>query len=67
LLKNKLLHDLIGDVFCLFPILSTLHFYPLFHLAHHQYTNDPTRDPDLVTLGGSKMVGRLCGSGTSPW
>src|SRR5262249_55868656 len=33
--------------------------YRLFHLAHHQYTNDPTRDPDLVTLGGSKMVERF--------
>src|SRR6516162_8954192 len=59
LLKNKLLNDLIGDVFCLFPILSTVHFYRLFHLAHHQYTNDPTRDPDLATLGGSKMVERF--------
>ncbi len=56
LLGNKLLNDLVGDVFCLFPILSTLHFYRLFHLAHHQYTNDPARDPDLVTLGASKMV-----------
>jgi fatty acid desaturase len=59
LLKNKLLNDLIGDVFCMFPILSTLHFYRIFHLAHHQFTNDPTRDPDLVTLGGSKMVERF--------
>jgi Fatty acid desaturase len=58
-LKNKLLNDLIGDVFCLFPILSNIHFYRLFHLAHHQYTNDPSRDPDLVTLGGSKMVERF--------
>ena len=59
LLKNKVLNDLIGDVFCMFPILSTIHFYRLFHLAHHQYTNDPTRDPDLVTLGGSRMVERF--------
>jgi fatty acid desaturase len=40
-------------------VLSTIHFYRLFHLAHHQYTNDPRRDPDLVTLGGSKMVERF--------
>jgi fatty acid desaturase len=59
LLKNKILNDLIGDVFCMFPILATIHFYRLFHLAHHQYTNDPTRDPDLVTLGGSRMVERF--------
>ncbi len=43
----------------MFPILSTVHFYRLFHLAHHQYTNDPKRDPDLVTLGGSKMLDRF--------
>lgn len=59
LLKGKFLNDLVGDVFCMFPILSTVHFYRLFHLAHHQYTNDPERDPDLVTLGGSKMVERF--------
>ncbi|MHC5540102.1 fatty acid desaturase family protein [Singulisphaera rosea] len=56
LLKNKSLNDLVGDVFCMFPILATVHFYRLFHLAHHQYTNDPKRDPDLVVLGQSKMV-----------
>jgi fatty acid desaturase len=55
LLKNKTLNDLAGDLFCMFPILATLHFYRLFHLAHHQYTNDPERDPDLVSLGASKM------------
>jgi fatty acid desaturase len=59
LLRNKFLNDLVGDVFCMFPVLSTVHFYRLFHLAHHQHTNDPERDPDLVTLGGSKMVDRF--------
>jgi fatty acid desaturase len=59
LLGSKFLNDLVGDVFCMFPILSTIHFYRLFHLAHHQYTNDTTRDPDLVSLGGSKMVERF--------
>ena len=59
LLKNRLLNDLVGDVFCMFPILATVHFYRLFHTAHHQYTNDPRRDPDLVSLGVSKMVDRF--------
>ncbi len=59
LVKNKFLNDLVGDLFCMFPIFSTVHFYRLFHLAHHQYTNDPERDPDLVTLGESKMVDRF--------
>jgi fatty acid desaturase len=43
----------------MFPVLATVHFYRVFHLAHHQYTNDPGRDPDLVSLGGSKMVDRF--------
>ena len=59
LLKHKFLNDLVGDVFCMLPILSTVHFYRVFHLAHHQFTNDPERDPDLVSLGGSKMVDRF--------
>jgi len=59
LMRNKLLNDLIGDLLCLFPLAATLHFYRLFHLAHHQYTNDPERDPDIVSLGGSKMLARF--------
>ena len=56
LLRNKWANDLVGDVFCLFPILATIHFYRLFHMAHHQYTNDPRLDPDLANLGPGKMV-----------
>ena len=56
LLRNKWANDLVGDVFCMFPILATIHFYRLFHMAHHQYTNDPALDPDLVNLGPGKQV-----------
>lgn len=59
LFHTKWLNDLAGDVFCMFPVLATTHFYRVFHLAHHQFTNDPERDPDLVSLGGSKMVDRF--------
>jgi fatty acid desaturase len=59
LFRSKWLNDLAGDLFCMFPVLATVHFYRVFHLAHHQYTNDPGRDPDLVSLGGSKMVDRF--------
>ena len=55
-LRNKWANDLVGDVFCFFPILATIHFYRLFHMAHHQYTNDPDLDPDLVNLGPGKRV-----------
>jgi fatty acid desaturase len=50
-LKNRLLNDLIPDLCCMFPLLTTVHFYRLFHMAHHQFTNDPSRDPDLLSLG----------------
>ena len=56
LLRNKRANDLVGDLFCLFPIMATIHFYRLFHLAHHQFTNDPDHDPDLINLGPGKRV-----------
>jgi fatty acid desaturase len=59
LFKNRVLNDLAGDLLCLFPIVASLQFYRLFHLAHHQFTNDPERDPDLASLGPGKMVGRF--------
>jgi fatty acid desaturase len=58
-MKNKFLNDFIPDLFCMFPILATMHFYRLFHLAHHQYTNDPRHDPDLVNMGRSKQVDKF--------
>ena len=53
-MKNRFLNDLIPDVFCMFPLMTTVHFYRLFHMAHHQFTNDPERDPDLQNLGQGK-------------
>ena len=31
----------------MFPMLSTTHHYRLHHLAHHQFVNDPERDPNV--------------------
>jgi fatty acid desaturase len=55
-MKHRYLNDLIPDLFCMFPLLSTIHFYRLFHLGHHQFTNDPHRDPDLLNLGHGKRA-----------
>jgi fatty acid desaturase len=55
-MRNRLLNDLIPDLCCMFPILTTVHFYRVFHMAHHQYTNDPLRDPDLLNLGHGKRA-----------
>jgi len=32
-------------------ILNNAGFYRHFHLAHHRYTQDPDRDPELITSG----------------
>lgn len=56
LVRNKFWNDFLGDVLCMFPIFTTIHFYRLFHMAHHQYTNDHDKDPDLVNMGRSKRV-----------
>src|SRR5687768_9634286 len=50
LFKNKKVNDLVSDWFCMFPIFSTTHHYRLQHIAHHQFTNDPERDPDVSQL-----------------
>jgi fatty acid desaturase len=55
-MKNRLLNDLVPDLFCMFPLMTTIHFYRLFHLGHHQFTNDPARDPDLLNLGHAKRA-----------
>jgi fatty acid desaturase len=55
-MKQRHLNDLIPDLFCMFPLMTTIHFYRLFHLGHHQFTNDPDRDPDMVNLGHGKRA-----------
>ncbi|HEY7154297.1 MAG TPA: fatty acid desaturase [Gemmataceae bacterium] len=53
LFRNRLLNELASDWFCLFPMWSTTHHYRLQHLAHHQFPNDPQRDPDVLQMEGS--------------
>lgn len=56
LFKNKLANELVADWFCMFPIFATTQQYRLVHLAHHQFTNDWQRDPDVVHIGKSKLM-----------
>jgi fatty acid desaturase len=44
------LNDLASDLLCMFPLFSSTHHYRLQHLAHHQFVNDPLRDPDVSQL-----------------
>lgn len=53
LMKSRLLNELVSDIFCLFPLYSSTHLYRMQHLAHHQFVNDPERDPDVFQLKAS--------------
>jgi fatty acid desaturase len=53
LFRNRLLNELVSDFFCMFPMWSATHHYRLQHLAHHQFPNDPERDPDVAQMEGS--------------
>ena len=55
-MRNRYLNDLLPDLLCMFPLITTIHFYRLFHLGHHQFTNNPERDPDLLNLGHGKQA-----------
>jgi fatty acid desaturase len=50
LFRNRWFNDLASDFGCMFPIFSSTHHYKLQHLAHHQFVNDPIRDPDISQL-----------------
>lgn len=50
LFRNRLVNDLVSDWFCMFPLFSSTQHYRLQHLAHHQFVNDPDRDPDISQL-----------------
>jgi fatty acid desaturase len=50
LFRNRYLNELVSDWFCMYPLFSSTHHYRLQHLAHHQFVNDPVRDPDVSQL-----------------
>jgi len=53
LFKNRKLNELAGDYLCMFPIMTSVYQFRLYHLAHHQFVNDPDRDPDFALLKDS--------------
>jgi fatty acid desaturase len=53
LFRNRWLNELASDWLCMFPVFSVTHNYRLQHLAHHQFVNDPQRDPDLQFMEAS--------------
>lgn len=53
LFANRKLNELASDWLGAFPIFTTTYHYRLHHLAHHQFVNDPERDPDISQLHDS--------------
>jgi fatty acid desaturase len=50
----------LNDVLAFFSgaaILNNAGFYRHYHLAHHRYTQDPARDPELITSGTPRSWG----------
>ncbi|MEQ1716345.1 MAG: fatty acid desaturase [Hyphomicrobium sp.] len=45
LFANRTLNESASDWFAGFPIYTSTHHYRLHHMAHHQFVNDPERDP----------------------
>jgi fatty acid desaturase len=50
LFRNRLLNEFVSEWFCMYPMLGTTHNYRVQHHGHHQYPNDPERDPDWAQL-----------------
>jgi len=50
LFRNRMLNEVVSDWFCMYFMYSTTQQYRLQHLAHHQFPNDPDRDPDVAQL-----------------
>jgi len=53
LFRHRLLNELASDWLCMFPLFSTTYQFRLYHLQHHQFVNDPERDPDFAMLDRS--------------
>ncbi len=53
LFANRHLNELVCDWMAAFPMYTSIYHYRLYHLAHHQFINDPERDPDLAQLKAS--------------
>lgn len=53
LFENKKLNELASDWLAAFPIYTSTFHFRLHHLAHHQFINDPVRDPDWAQLQDS--------------
>lgn len=47
LFKDRKLNELMSDWLAAFPLYTSTYAFRLHHLAHHQFINDPERDPNF--------------------
>jgi fatty acid desaturase len=47
LFKNRKTNELVSDWTAAFAIYTSTHSFRLHHFAHHQFVNDPDRDPNF--------------------
>ena len=47
LFDDRKLNELTSDWLAAFPIYTSTYAFRLHHLAHHQFVNDPERDPNF--------------------
>ena len=47
LFASRKLNELVADWLAAFPIYTSTYAFRLHHLAHHQFVNDPERDPNF--------------------
>lgn len=50
LFRNRRLNELVSDWCAAFPLYTSTYQFRVHHLAHHQFVNDPKRDPDIAQL-----------------
>ncbi len=56
LFKNKLANERVSDLLLMFPLVAMTERYRAAHLGHHQFVNDPERDPDLIRLNAREPL-----------
>ncbi len=50
LFKNRVLNDILANLFVVFPFFGSVSNYRKGHWGHHRHVNDPENDPDLKRL-----------------
>lgn len=48
--RNRWANELISDFLCMFPLMAMTQRFRVTHMGHHQFLNDPARDPDVGRL-----------------